>query len=156
MIDLSQNALLSMSIANRMVMRADGGSLLGSHLDTAAMAQHNLLTTTGIVSHTGVGGFTLGGGVGRTDRSRWVLRWTTLLAATVVTASGDVLHASEEENADLFWGLRGGGGNFGIATEFVYRLHPFNPMPYGGSAFLSSSRPRISGVLCRAGETIAR
>jgi FAD/FMN-containing dehydrogenase len=57
------------------------------------------------------------------------------LAATVVTASGDVVRASADENADLFWGLRGGGGNFGIATEFVYRLHPFNPTVYGGNLF---------------------
>lgn len=112
-----------------MSMRADGGSLLG-HLDVASTA-HELMTTTGIVSHTGTGGFTLGGGVGRTDR-KMGLAVDNLLSATVVTAAGDVVRASENENEDLFWGLRGGGGNFGIATEFNYRLHPFNPMVYGG------------------------
>lgn len=139
MIDLSQMHAVDVD-ADAMVMRADGGSLLG-HLDTASMA-HNAITTTGIVSHTGVGGFTLGGGVGRTDRSTG-LAVDNLLAATVVTASGDVLHASEGENADLFWGLRGGGGNFGVVTEFVYRLHPFNPTVYGGTIFYEATRESL-------------
>jgi len=129
MIDLSQMHSVDVD-PEMMSMRADGGCLLG-HLDIASSA-HNLMTTTGIVSHTGTGGFTLGGGVGRTDR-KMGLAVDNLLAATVVTANGEVVRASEEENSDLFWGLRGGGGNFGIATEFVYRLHPFNPMVYGGS-----------------------
>jgi len=128
MIDLSQMHAVDVD-ADAMTARVDGGALLG-HLDTATLA-HNLLTTTGTVSHTGVGGFTLGGGMGRTDRMMG-LAIDNLLAATVVTASGDVVRASEEENADLFWGLRGGGGNFGVVTEFVYRLHPFNPTVYGG------------------------
>ncbi|HZD53780.1 MAG TPA: FAD-binding protein, partial [Woeseiaceae bacterium] len=129
MIDLSAMRTVDVD-TEAMTMRADGGCLL-SHLDNASLA-HNLLTTTGIVSHTGAGGFTLGGGFGRTDR-KMGLAIDNLLAATVVTASGDVVRASEDENPDLFWGLRGGGGNFGIATEFVYRLHPFNPSYYGGS-----------------------
>ena len=129
MIDLSQMHSVDVDVDN-MSMRADGGSLLG-HLDNASLAQ-NTMTTTGIVSHTGTGGFTLGGGFGRTDR-KMGLAVDNLLAATVVTASGDIVRASADENADLFWGLRGGGGNFGIATEFVYRLHPFNPMVYGGT-----------------------
>lgn len=131
MIDLSQMHAVDVDV-DAMTMRADGGSLLG-HLDAASMAQ-NTMTTTGIVSHTGSGGFTLGGGFGRTDR-KMGLAIDNLLAATVVTASGDVVRASADENADLFWGLRGGGGNFGIATEFVYRLHPFNPIVYGGTLF---------------------
>jgi FAD/FMN-containing dehydrogenase len=129
MIDLSQMHSTTVD-SNAMTIRADGGSLLG-HIDDAALA-HDMMTTTGIVSHTGTGGFTLGGGVGRTDR-KMGLAIDNLLAATVVTASGDVVRASAEENADLFWGLRGGGGNFGIATEFVYQLHPFNPTVFGGS-----------------------
>lgn len=129
MIDLSQMHSTDVD-ADGMTLRADGGCLLG-HIDSAASAQ-NMMTTTGIVSHTGAGGFTLGGGFGRTDR-KMGLAIDNLLSAKVVTANGNVLHASEEENADLYWGLRGGGGNFGVATEFVYRLHPFNPMVYGGT-----------------------
>jgi len=119
MIDLSQMHSVDVD-ADAMTLRADGGSLLG-HIDGAATA-HEMMTTTGIVSHTGAGGFTLGGGVGRTDR-KMGLAIDNLLAATVVTASGDVVRASAEENADLFWGLRGGGGNFGIATERHPEIH---------------------------------
>jgi len=136
MIDLSQMHSTDVDV-DAMTLRADGGSLLG-HIDTAATA-HNMMTTTGIVSHTGAGGFTLGGGVGRTDR-KMGLAIDNLLAATVVTARGDVVRASAEENADLFWGLRGGGGNFGIVTDFVYRLHPFNPTVYGGDLLYDLNR----------------
>jgi len=129
MIDLSQMHSADVD-TGALTARIDGGALLG-HIDNATMP-HSLLTTTGIVSHTGAGGFTLGGGVGRTDR-KMGLAVDNLLAATIVAANGDVLRASDDENADLFWGIRGGGGNFGIATEFVYRLHPFDPMPYGGT-----------------------
>jgi len=129
MIDLSPMHTVDVDVA-AMTMRADGGCLLG-HLDQAAMA-HELLTTTGIVSHTGAGGFTLGGGYGRTDR-KMGLAIDNLLEATVVTAAGDIVRANAEENADLYWGLRGGGGNFGVAVEFIYRLHPFNPTVYGGT-----------------------
>ena len=128
MIDLSN--LYSVDVdPNAKSARVDGGALLG-HVDNAAL-QHNLLTTTGVVSHTGVGGFTLGGGMGRTDRIMG-LAIDNLLEATVVTASGDVVRASADENAELFWELRGGGGNFGIVTEFVFRLHSFSPTVYGG------------------------
>jgi len=128
MIDLSQMHMVDVD-TDGMTARVDGGALLG-HVDVATL-QHDLLTTTGTVSHTGVGGFTLGGGMGRTDRMMG-LAIDNLLAATVVTASGDVVRASEGENADLLWGLRGGGGNFGVVTEFVYRVHAFNPTVYGG------------------------
>jgi FAD/FMN-containing dehydrogenase len=139
MIDLSQMHSVDVD-AEAMTMRADGGCLLG-HIDDAATA-HNLMTTTGIVSHTGAGGFTLGGGLGRTDR-KMGLAVDNLLAATVVTPSGDAVSVSNEENADLFWGIRGGGGNFGIATEFVYRLHPFNPMVYGGNLHFDASKDTL-------------
>jgi FAD/FMN-containing dehydrogenase len=122
--------------------RVDGGALLG-HIDVATHA-HKLGTTTGIVSHTGAGGFTLGGGYGRTDRLTG-LAVDNLLAATIVTAGGEVLRASESENPDLHWAIRGGGGNFGVATEFVYKLHPFNPTIYGGTALFDLSADFLIG-----------
>jgi FAD/FMN-containing dehydrogenase len=128
MIDLSKMHAVDVNV-DAMTARVDGGALLG-HVDGATLP-HDLVTTTGTVSHTGVGGFTLGGGMGRTDRLTG-LAVDNLLEATVVTASGDVVHASAAENPDLLWGLRGGGGNFGVVTEFVYRLHPFNPTVYAG------------------------
>jgi len=140
MIDLSQMHAVDVDVETG-TARADGGSLLG-HLDGAATA-HNMLTTTGIVSHTGAGGFTLGGGMGRTDR-KMGLAIDNLLGATVVTASGDIVRASADENPDLFWGLRGGGGNFGVVTEFVYRLHPFNPTVYGGDLIYPISKDFLS------------
>lgn len=129
MIDLSQMHSVDVNVDDR-TARVDGGALLG-HLDGATF-EHGLATTTGVVSHTGCGGFTLGGGLGRTDRLHG-LAVDNVLAATVVTADGRILRTSTDENADLFWAIRGGGGNFGIVTEFVYRLHPFDPTVYGGT-----------------------
>ena len=106
-----------------------GGSLL-SALDEATVPL-GLGTTAGTVSHTGVGGLTLGGGFGRLGR-RFGLTIDNLKSVEIVTADGQLRYADAEENADLFWGVRGGGGNFGIVTMFEFQLHPMNPQVVGG------------------------
>ncbi len=111
------------------VARAQAG-MLWSEFDAATQA-YGLATTGGIVSETGIAGLTLGGGIGWLSRKHG-LTIDNLLSVNVVTAEGQVIKASAEENPDLFWALRGGGGNFGIATAFEYRLHPVGPMILGG------------------------
>ena len=106
-----------------------GGSLLAG-LDHESMAQ-GLVTTAGTVSHTGVGGLTLGGGFGRLAR-RFGLALDNVTGVDIVTADGKLLHADANEHPDLFWGVRGGGGNFGIVTNFEFKLHPMQRTVIGG------------------------
>jgi FAD/FMN-containing dehydrogenase len=116
-----------------------GGSLLGD-MDHETMA-FGLVTTAGTVSHTGVGGLTLGGGFGRLAR-RFGLALDNLRAVDIVCADGRLLHASEDENADLFWGVRGGGGNFGVVTSFEFNLHPMDRQVVGGVVAFPMSEAR--------------
>ena len=110
-----------------------GGGAVWADVDHETQA-HGLATTGGLISTTGVAGFTLGGGIGWTMR-KFGLACDNLMAADVVTADGRLVHASEAENADLLWGLRGGGGNFGIVTQFEFKLDRLGPMIYAGPIF---------------------
>jgi len=121
-IDLSGMRGVRVDAAGR-TARANGGALL-AELDSEAQAV-GLVSPVGVVSHTGVAGLTLGGGMGRLQR-RLGLTIDSLVAVELVTADGQLVRASEDENPDLFWGLRGAGANFGIATSFEFRLHPFD------------------------------
>ncbi|WP_030956581.1 FAD-binding oxidoreductase [Streptomyces sp. NRRL S-378] len=114
--------------AARRTARAEGGATWGDF--NAATHAYGLATTGGIISTTGIGGLTLGGGIGYLCRGLG-LSCDNLVSADVVTADGRVLVASEEENPDLFWALRGGSGNFGVVTSFEYRLSPVRDI-YGG------------------------
>jgi len=109
--------------------RVRGGALLGD-LDHETRP-FGLVTTAGTVSHTGAGGLTLGGGFGRVCRH---------FGAEVVTASGELVRASAGENPDLYWALRGGGGNFGVVTAFDYQLYPMDPIVFGGEMLWPAAR----------------
>jgi FAD/FMN-containing dehydrogenase len=127
MLDLSAMKATEIDPAARTAVAGPG--LVWSDLDAAAQ-EFGLATTGGVVGSTGIAGLTLGGGIGYLDRLVG-LTCDNLLGAEVVTADGQVLQASEESHPDLFWALRGGGGNFGVVTSFSYRLHPVAEV-YGG------------------------
>jgi FAD/FMN-containing dehydrogenase len=124
MLDMSKMKGIQIDTANR-TATADPGLTLGDY-DKATNAQQ-LVGPMGIVSKTGIAGLTLGGGMGWLI-GKYGLACDNLIGAEVVTAEGKTVRASEEENPDLLWGLRGGGGNFGVVTKFQYRLHPLQPM----------------------------
>ena len=128
MIDLSLMKAVGVDPEAR-TARASGGVLWGE-LDRATQ-RFGLATTGGMISHTGIAGLTLGGGLGNLMR-KLGLTVDSLRSVDLVSAEGEPLHVSEETDAELFWGLRGGGGNFGIATSFEYRLHRIGPMVLGG------------------------
>jgi FAD/FMN-containing dehydrogenase len=128
MIDLAPMRSIHVDPARRTV-RAEGGA-------TWAMLNretqlHGLAVTGGVVSTTGVAGLTLGGGLGWL-MSKYGLALDNLCSVTLVTAAGEVLQAGPDQHSDLFWALRGGGGNFGVATSFEFRLHPVGPTITGG------------------------
>src|ERR1700751_5746502 len=127
-IDLSSMRTVEVHSDTRTV-RAAGGAW-GAHVDGAAQ-KYALATTLGQISNTGVAGLTLGGGFGWLSR-RFGLACDNLISVELVTADGKIRRISERDEPDLFWAIRGGGGNFGVATSFEYRLHPLNPTILGG------------------------
>jgi FAD/FMN-containing dehydrogenase len=130
-IDLSAMRAVSVDPAGRTAW-VQGGALWGD-VDHETQA-HGLATTGGIIGHTGVAGLTLGGGIGFLMRKHG-LAVDNLIAAEVVTADGSVVRASAHEHPDLFWALRGGGGNFGVVTAFQFALHPVGPTVMAGPVF---------------------
>jgi FAD/FMN-containing dehydrogenase len=136
-IDLSAMRAVRVDPRNR-TARASGGATWGDF--NHATNAFGLATTGGIISTTGVGGLTLGGGIGYLARGAG-LSCDNLVSADVVTADGKLVMASEDENADLFWSIRGGGGNFGVVTSLEFRLHPVDQI-YGGPMLFELSDGR--------------
>ncbi|GIG63542.1 oxidoreductase [Longispora fulva] len=137
MIDLSLMRAVTVDAAERVAV-AEGGCLL-SDLD-AATVPHDLACPAGVVSHTGLAGLALGGGYGWLGR-KWGLTCDHILAAEVVLADGSVVEAAADRHADLFWALRGGGGNFGIVTRFTLRLRPVGPVYFHTGVYSLADAP---------------
>ena len=138
MIDLSAFRGVRVDPAARRAWVA-GGTLLGA-VDHEAMS-HGLVAPLGTVSHTGVGGLTTGGGFGRVAR-RFGLALDNVMGVDVDTADGQFRHANRDENEDLYWGVRGGGGNFGVVTSFEFQLHPMQRQVIGGGLVFPIGRVR--------------
>ena len=134
-IDLSPMKKLSVD-ANALTARADGGLTLGEF--DRGVTKHGLVTTLGTNTTTGIAGLTLGGGYGWLA-GKYGMACDNLISAEVVTADGRVVTANADENADLYWGLRGGGGNFGVVTRFDYRVHRLEPMLGGRVLYPATS-----------------
>lgn len=117
-----------------------GGGAWGGHVDAASQKQ-GLATPLGQISNTGIAGLTLGGGFGWLSR-RFGLACDNLVSVELVTADGKVRHVSASDEPDLFWAVRGGGGNFGVATVFEYRLHPLNPTVIAGHVDFPAAQVR--------------
>src|SRR5690606_8940064 len=141
-IDLSNMREVEVDPRMRTV-RVDGGCRW-SDVDQATHV-HGLAVPSGILSSTGVGGLTLGGGTGHLTR-RYGLTIDNLIAADVVLANGQLVTASESSHADLFWALRGGGGNFGVVTSFEFRAHPVRDVVAGPILFPVSRTAEIMRV----------
>jgi FAD/FMN-containing dehydrogenase len=136
MVNLASMKGIEVDAAARTV-RAEPGLNWGEF--NAATQAHGLAVTGGTISTTGIAGLTLGGGLGWL-MGKYGTATDNLISARVVTAAGDVLTASESENPDLFWAIRGGGGNFGVVTSFEYRLYPVGPIVTGGFVFYDYDR----------------
>jgi FAD/FMN-containing dehydrogenase len=144
MIDLSLLKAVRVD-ADARTVRAAGG-LIWAELDRATQP-FGLATTGGVISHTGIAGLTLGGGLGHLMRSQG-LTVDNLLAVDLVTAAGERVRVDARSEPELFWGLRGGGGNFGIAAALEYRLHPVGPLVLGGPIFWPlAAAPRVLKLL---------
>jgi FAD/FMN-containing dehydrogenase len=135
-IDLSAMRAVKVDPVGRTAIAQGGCTWADFDHETQAFG---LATTGGLVSSTGIAGFTLGGGIGWLMR-KYGLACDNLIAADVVTADGQLVHASEDENPELLWGLRGGGGNFGVVTSLEFRLHPVGPMVLAGGIFFEGER----------------
>lgn len=126
-LDLSQLNAIAID-RDAQTVEVGGGALLGD-LDRATVP-HGYVTPAGVISHTGVGGLTLGGGMGWASR-KYGLTIDSLLGAEIVTADGSVLWVDKASDPELFWGIRGGGGNFGVVTRFKFRIHRLGPVTVG-------------------------